>query len=234
MQNKIINLFTLSFIAFYILGCNSETLEPDAERSGLSYFPLSIGLYKTYEIEQINYKVTGEVDTTRYQLKESVVDSFKNVNNNFTYILHRFSKYPDQEQWKLDSVWNARRTPRQAIVIENNIPFVKLIFPLKEMAEWDGNSSNALEEEAYTMIEVNKPFQWRELNYDQSTTVIQKDNQDSIIFLDQRKEVYAQDLGLIFKESVALKFCSQVQCIGKGEIESGTIYRQFIIDNGKE
>lgn len=234
MQNKIIKLLTLSFIAFYILGCNSETLEPDANRSGLSYFPLSTGLYKTYEVEQINYRVTGVVDTTRYQLKESIVDSFTNVNNNFTYILHRFSKSPDQEQWKLDSVWNARRTPRQAIVVENNIPFVKLIFPLKEMAEWDGNSSNALEEEAYTMVEVNKPFRWRELDYDQSTTVIQKDNQDSIIFLDQRKEVYAQDLGLIFKESVALKFCSQVQCIGKGEIESGTIYRQYIIENGKE
>lgn len=207
--------------------------EPDDTRLGFSFYPLQSGQYNIYEVEKTDYKITGEVEITNYLLKEAVVDSFLNESNTYTYVLHRSIKVNDSD-WKLDSVWSARRTSHQAIVVENNIPFVKLIFPFKESAIWDGNSLNTLEEELYIMENVNQALTLNNQTFDKAVTIIQKDNQDSIIFLERRKEIYAQDAGLIYKESAAIKYCAQVHCIGKYQIDSGTLYKQTILESGKD
>ncbi|MGI8600284.1 MAG: hypothetical protein ACR2KB_13615, partial [Chitinophagaceae bacterium] len=147
--------------------------------------------------------------------------------------LHRSTKTNDTE-WKLDSVWSARKTSHQAIHIENNIPFIKLIFPFKEKVTWDGNRLNTLEEELYIMENINQPLDINNQSFDKTVTIIQKDNQDSIIFLERRKEIYAHNVGLIYKESASIKYCAQVHCIGKNIIDSGVLFKQTILESGKD
>jgi hypothetical protein len=234
MQNKFYLYSFIILFVFICLSCNSETSEPDDTRLGFVFFPLETGLFKIYQVEQIDYRLTGEKDTSKYLLKEAVVDSFRNEMDEYTYILYRFSRNLQENKWNIDSAWTAKRSPRQAITIENNIPFVKLIFPLREGASWDGNSYNTLGVENYTMVNVNKNFNSEFNNFDNTVTIIQKDNEDMIISLDRRKEIYGQNVGLVYKESLALNFCAQVHCIGKGEIESGKSFKMTLIENGKE
>ncbi|CAN5160659.1 hypothetical protein BH23BAC1_BH23BAC1_27920 [soil metagenome] len=234
MQNKIYLYSIIVLFIFTCLSCNTETSEPDDTRLGFVFFPLETGLYRVYQVEQTDYRLTGEIDISRYLLKEAVVDSFRNEMNEYTYILYRYTRSPEDTKWEIDSAWTAKKSPRQAIVTENNIPFVKLSFPFREGATWNGNSLNTLGVENYTMVNVNKNFTSDLNNFDNTVTIIHKDNEDTIISLDRRKEIYAQHVGLIYKEALALNYCAQVQCIGKGEIESGTSFKMSLLENGRE
>jgi len=232
MRNKTIVALLISLTAYISISCSTERAEPNDSRLGFTFFPLETGFYNIYEVEKTEYRITGEPETTRYYLKEAVADSFLNESNSYTYILHRSTKANDAD-WKLDSVWTARKTSHQAIVVENNIPLIKLIFPFKEKASWDGNRLNAKEEELYAMENVNQSISFNNQTFDKAVTIVQKDNQDSIIFLERRKEVFAQDVGLIYKESASIKYCAQVHCIGKHIIDSGVLFKQTILESGK-
>lgn len=207
--------------------------EPNDSRLGFTFFPLQSGSYNVYEVEKTEYKFSGEIEVTSFLLKEAVVDSFPNDDESYTYVLHRSTK-SNSSDWKLDSVWSARKSNHQAIVVENNVPYVKMVFPFKEKTTWDGNRFNTKEEELYTMEQVNQPLTINNQTFDKAVTIIQKDNQDSIIFLERRKEIYAQEVGLIYKESAAIKYCAQAHCIGNNVIDSGVLYKQTIVESGKE
>ncbi len=233
MRNKILLGFIFSLLAYLSISCNTDMAEPNDSRLGFTFYPLDAGTFIIYDVEKINYRITGEIDTIKYYLKEAVVDSFLNEENNYTFLLHRSVRTKGND-WRLDSVWTARKTSYQAITVENNIPFIKLIFPFKEKVSWDGNSLNTLEEEIYTMENVNQPITFNNQTFNNSVTIIQKDNQDSIIFLERRKEIYAHEIGLVYKESAAIKYCSQVQCIGKNIIDSGVLLKQTFLESGKD
>lgn len=223
------------FIVWLLLfsSCQTDPLEPDESRLGLDFFPLETGQYRIYDVEEIQYRITGNIDTIRYQLKEIVEDSML-MNNELTHRLHRFSRATEGTAWHLDSVWTARKNTRQVIVTESNVPYLKLVFPVAENTSWDGNSYNSKTAENYTMINISQPFALENISFDNSITVVHSNNQDTIISLDSRKEIFARNIGLIYKESLLLDYCAEVHCIGQGIIEQGVKYRQRLIDHGYE
>ncbi|MDQ3393578.1 MAG: hypothetical protein M3512_05630 [Bacteroidota bacterium] len=233
MRNNIIIRVFVFLIAYVLISCSTENAAPNDNRLGFAFFPLKGGQYNIYAVEKTSYKITGEIETTNYLLKEAVADSFLNETNTYTYLLHRSIKLNGND-WRLDSVWSARKTNHQAIIVENNIPYVKLIFPFSEKATWDGNRLNTQVEEPYIMENINQPITLNNQTFDKAVTIVQKDNEDSIIFLERRKEIYAQDIGLIYKESAAIKYCAQVHCIGKGQIDLGELFKQTFLESGKE
>jgi hypothetical protein len=236
MRNKIYHITFGVLLLMGLWACETKYIEPSVEgRLGWEYFPLEIGEYKVYEVEETRYALTEPRETFRkFFLKEVVVDSFLNQEKNLTYVLHRLTKESEQEQWSLDSVWTVRRNEKRVIVVENNIPFVKLIFPVKNARVWDGNAFNHKGKEEYVMEKVDQPLLVNDILFDQTLNVVQSNNPDQIIFQDMRNEVYARGVGLVFKESVILKFCAQSNCIGEGIIDTGREYKQSIIAYGKE
>ena len=144
-----------------IIGCN-ELLAPEPERLGYEYFPLVIGDYRIYEVEVINYNLDGTVDTTNYQLKEIVADSSL-VGGGTSYRLDRYRRADAAVAWVIDSVWSARLNTYQAIVVEHNVPIIKLSFPLAEDRRWDGNAMNTFDFDE---------FKIKNLGMDQEETLI--------------------------------------------------------------
>lgn len=216
------------------ISCGQSTLEYTPEDLGKSFFPLSIGDYREYRIHQIQYELFGNHDTLEYFLKEHVADTFINQTGGITYTLNRYVRPEDSVPWEIDSVWTAIESLTNVVVHENNTPYVKMIFPVVDMKEWDGNAFNILEEELYRFENVFKPFVVNGEEYGSTVKVIQEYNPDSIVMTDIRNEIYAENVGLIYKESFILHYCTENECLGMKIIEGGRVYIQELIGYGKE
>ncbi len=236
---RVILFFVL--IGATIAACESETLPPQNNRLGISYFPLEVGRYSDYQVETIEYSLISEPDTQQYQLREVVADSFPGQGGEVVYRLERLVRLEASQEWRLDSVWTARKSPQRIVVVENNVPIVKLVFPFRPGLEWDANALNSRELDNYELRSTS-PMLLEEINspldsnlFINTLTVIQTESQDTIITNIQASETYAENLGLIYKKSLRLQYCaSEPECIGLGLLESGRIYRQTLIAYGKE
>lgn len=223
-----------------IWGCESETVDPQDTRLGYNYFPLSVGNYAVYSVEYIQYHFSKQPDTSRYHLKEVVADYFPGEGGEIIYRLERYSRGMEHDLWQLDSVWTARKNTNRVVVVENNVPLIKLVFPFKAGLKWDGNALNSKPEQIYTLElhhekireEVYSPLVSLLAN---SLTVMQQQSQDTVILYTQKSETYVEDVGLFYKKSVNLQYCaSEPECIGLGIIEAGWHYKQTLIDYGND
>ncbi len=221
-------------------GCESEYLAPDTGRSGTDFFPLEVGQYRTYTVEKITFSFLEVPDTSRFFLKEVVADSFLNQTNTPTYRLERFTRTEENQPWQLDSVWTAIKDTRRAVVTENNVPFIKLTFPLRTDLQWDGNVLNTQLEDIYELQptteelhhEIESPL---DSLLSSSITVIQERSQDTTLAKIDVLETYAENIGLFYKKTVRLQFCNtDTACIGQGIIEAGRKFKQTLIAHGKE
>lgn len=233
-MNKISSLL---FIALLIMfwACNTDEVEPDTERLGANFFPLTVGLYNIYEVENIDYKITGEVVTTNFQRKAAVVDSFKNQAGSISYIVHYSERETASDPWEFLTAWTARKDGNQAVLVEENVPFIKISFPIEDGKIWNGNALNALDSNLYEMDSLFSRYITPAQDTIASTlTVIQGDNQDFTVELDRRFEIYGLNIGLVYKEDISLEYCTDTDCLGQQQIESGHEYRQYLIDYGSE
>ena len=229
------NIFAIvsGMILVLTFGCES-TFEIDQEGSGQTFYPLITGEYREYMVRQIKYTVLNPPDTVNYFLKEQVGKSYINQTGGTTYTLNRFKRNDNSLPWEIDSVWTVIKSKTNVVVSENNIPFTKLVFPVSDQKKWDGNAFNTLEEELYTYENVYQPFTLNGIDFNYTLKVIQEYNPDSIVMWDQRSEIYAENVGLISKESIILHYCTENECLGKQIIEQGIDFRQELIGYGTE
>jgi hypothetical protein len=235
IKSVIFNLF--AFLAGVILvltyGCNSE-IEFDPEASGQAFYPVNTGNYREYKVQEIRYTILNPPDTNTYFLKEQIGDSFINQTGGLTHTLNRFIRNNDTIDWEIDSVWTVIKSETNVVVSESNIPYTKLIFPVLELKKWDGNAFNTMEEELYTYEDTYQQLTLNDINFSSTLKVIQEYNPDSIVMWDQRSEIYAENVGLIYKESIILYYCTENECLGKQIIEQGIDLKQKLIGYGNE
>ena len=233
----LVRIFLWVSIIGLLLACESETIQPSSTRLGLSYFPVEVGNFREYAIRDISYNLLNEPDTQRYFIREVVTDSFPGQGNEAIYRLERFSRFSTTQEWQLDSVWTARLNAQRAVVVENNTPFIKLVFPFVNDLEWDGNALNAKPTDRYelqstseTLLEeIESPL---DTLLDQSITVVQS-NLSSLVNDSIFSETYVDEIGLFYKKSVDLAYCAEEDCLGQFIIDFGRDYRQTLIAYGK-
>ncbi|MFP4089123.1 MAG: hypothetical protein ACLFUB_12045 [Cyclobacteriaceae bacterium] len=235
--------FIISSLLFCLLlsACESDTISPQDTRLGIDYFPLKVGNYAEYRLEDIRYSLAGPPDTLNYLLREVVADSFPGEGGEIVYRLERFSRLTEADSWQLDSIWTARKSTRRLVVVENNVPYIKLVFPFSSGLTWDGNALNAKEPRFYELsptdttlfAEIDSPLD--SLLRENSLTVLQEISQDTIITEVRQFETYVKDVGLFYKKNLRLEYCaSSPECIGLEIIEGGRSYRQTLIRYGNE
>lgn len=235
MKHKFTVFSGFFMVALFATCCESEKLLPENVYAETGFFPVKEGAYRVYQVEKIDFSLVNENDTSRYQLKEVVSGSYLNQEGDTTFVLSRFTRKEENANWAVDSVRAIRKDPGRIIVTADNIPVVKLVYPVREGLAWDGNALNALQEDEYEIMNVNAPFDTGITNFPNTLTVIENNNPDSVIFQDYRKAIYADGIGLIYREEKILHYCAAtVDCLGQGIIESGHKYKQEIISYGKE
>ena len=227
MKNNSIFIFLALF-----LGCTS----PDAtspKDPGYRYFPLETGRYVEYEVQEITYRVSGSPLRANYYLKEVCGPSMPGDGGQTQFQIKRFRRNTLQQAWAIDSVWTAYLLPDRAVKIENNIAFLKIIFPVAEGTTWNGNLLNTQHPVEYEARFAEAPVTYGKLAFPAALDIIQQYD-SSIVSLVKHTERYAADVGLISKESTTIDYCQDEPCIGKGIIESGRQKTLKIMAYGKE
>jgi hypothetical protein len=223
-QFRIIFLFLL-----IVAGCTSD--EQPVIDTGKAYIPLQVGDFQIYDVDETNYFPLEDPEQLHYQVKTQVVDSFEHNAGSYTYVIHRSRRDSESDPWTYVESWSVRVTDLEAIVNESNISFVKITFPVAAGKKWNGNAYNSSEEDDYEMTSVDQPYQLEDTEF-ASTITVDQENRVDLLFNDRRFEVYAKDIGLIYREVTDLEYCSEVACFGQNKIERGIVYKQTIIEYG--
>lgn len=207
-------------IGLPLMGCRSAGSDPISP--GYDYFPLETGRYVIYDVDEQQYSPIATMPANRaYQLKEVVGAPYADVTGHPAYRLLRYRRLAEGQPWQADSIWSARLVDGEGIRTENGLDFVKLRFPISDRLRWNGNRLNALGDDDYELRNSGQPYRVSDKEFPQTVTVVAQ--QDStLIGQDKRLEVYAWQVGLIYKERVQVRYCSATPaCIGTYQIDYG-------------
>lgn len=218
----------------FALSCDSENNVVVRDKPS-DYFPLTTGLYQIFDVDQVTY-VLGVPTTEQYQLKTVLIDSFDRGDGNIAYVQHRYKRSAGSDAWKYVSTWAVQADDRELTTNENNTIYVKYRFPLADGYAWNGNAYNTQAEDEYVLEGVKVSQTIGDTDYEDCLVVNQSDNQDFIVFLDQRKEVYARNIGLVSRQVIQLYYCTQTEegCLGQQVVEEGIEYSQTLAAHGRE
>ena len=168
-------IFLFSFLsAISLYSCKKDKPTETTQDFGYNYFPDEVGNYIIYTVDSIHYDDAGNFphDTTRYLLMEKNESIFYDNTNRPTVRMERYKKYYndsipyDAMQWVLTDVWTANKTTTTLEKKEENIIFLKLIFPVKLGKIWNGNSYNSLSPQDYEIISADQPDIMNSISFD--------------------------------------------------------------------
>lgn len=197
----------------------------------LKYYPLNVGAYIDYKIEYVFWDDFAEtVDTTNYILREFVESKLTNFSGDTLYRIEQFSKNHPDSAWSIPRIVFAGIRDNYVYKVEDNINYVKIILPVRENAKWNGNAYNSMPNQEYQYLSAGKPYSFSPNTFEKVVHVLQEDNQ-TLINQDYEEEMYAFDIGLIYKKQIHLK--KTYNPINQTfEISSGYSFTQTITNYG--
>lgn len=216
--------------------CSKNEIEEIEIDFGFEFFPLEVGRTWIYEADSILFDpaVNGiAVDSIKFNIRERITDTLRDNLNNLVYRIEYAEKAIDATDWQVKFIYAAFIEDNRAIRSENNLDFIKLVFPLKEETAWNGI---AFIDERKEILVAGEPIEvfkgWSsnvvgsldEFKVEDKVfeTVFEVDqaNTENILELRSVKEWYAENIGLIFQEWIILDTqCSECCNRNLGECE---------------
>lgn len=217
----------LPILIFTFLACTRETASIETDL-GQEYFPLQIGRVWEYQVDSIIFDPAGnsvDVDSTRSWVREEIIGSYVDAAGDTIFQTERYVRSDTTHHWQISKVLALSKNARQATRTEDNLRFVKMTFPLKKGARWDGNQyiDDALRiTVAGEVLEMFKDWQSEVL--DQAATwsngirlfddvaLIAHADSENLIEYRFAQEVFARHIGLIYAEIRILDTQCQACC----------------------
>lgn len=192
--------FLLVLLAGTLLFSCKKKEEPEFD-FGYNYFPVTGGTYRHYLVDSIGHDITS--DTSAYQIKEVLSLSYIDDTGHPAVNVMRYKRYQNGQPWVLQSVWVQQRKPTTAERVENNERFVRMVFPIQEDKIWDGNAFNTQDPWFYSYSNIGGMYEVGPFDFE-NTVVVNQRNNVNLIDQEIAYEVYAENIGMIFKRLVDL------------------------------
>jgi len=196
MKRTILFCFLISLFA----ACSKDTTSTiNSDPAGFGYFPIDTGHWVIYDYDSIALGPFSQ-DTYKFQLKEYITSTFLDNTGQTTERIERYVKLNDTTPWRIVNVWTANLHSNDAERVEDNVRFIKLSFPVKLNATWNGNALNSIYPEwDYSYTAVDQPLTIGTLHFDSTLTVLQVNN-SNLVQQQYAVEQYAKGVGMIYKE----------------------------------
>jgi hypothetical protein len=254
---KICAIYAWAAMVCFTTACDDRKLETPGPTSDaqFAYFPLQIGKHRIYQIDSIvyDYEPGGGVtlDSSRIFVKELTADSLRDNQGNLVYTIERYERASENEPWAYKYTGTASRNKSQATQTEENLRFLKLVFPMNLRSKWDGNIWIDENREIEIAGEQIRPFTNWAYEVDSidvqaivgqfvldSTLLVTEADDSNVIERRLSKVRYAKHIGLAWREQWILdsQYCNQVPTPADCETrpweikaEKGFILRQTLI-----
>jgi len=195
-------LYLVILVTIFFFSCKKEqeVLPTDTSKN---YYTNVEGAYIIYHVDSFFYnQFTNKIDTFKYDVKEKVVSFFDDAGGRKAQRIQRYLKV--NNVWQLMRVWKAFVNTKQVEKTEEDITFIKLIFPLNKGSVWNGNAMNTLGKQNYTCTEFDYKFLVAAQTFDSCATILQLSD-STLIAKNESKEIYAKNIGLVYKRTTHLE-----------------------------
>ena len=234
-KRSVISLYR--FLSVFIIitlfqSCNDDSTDPV---NSYDYFPLAIGHYMIYDVEETTYSSGQQKPVLRnYQEKDEISRATVNANGGSTYIVSRSTRNTTSDYWQKVKEYSIEQFPDKLIFNIDNQSTLPLVFPVDSKITWNGNMYNTLDAQDYHYEDINQPYQISStLSFDKTLTLVERRDTTSVIDYDLGLKRFAVGVGLIYDEQTSYEYCqSSAECIGKQIIDSGSRKTRRIIEHG--
>lgn len=191
-------------IVIFILSCSKDE-EVIAPEIAYDYAGLEVGKYVIYDVDSLTFDdFTLTIDTVSYQIKEEIDSKFTDLEGEEAFKIIRYRKDHDTLSWVLIDVWSSKITATNFQKTEENIKYVKLIFPIKLDKIWDGNSMNNNTQQDYEFTVVDQTETIGGNVLDSVLTILQYESPEKLLAPELFEEKYARGIGMVYKRSMSL------------------------------
>ena len=241
------NRIYISFICLIMLiSCEKET-ENLSFTPASDYFPLIKGKNITYQIDSSVYLNLGTKKQINTSIIREAVDSASIDNTGrLTFKITRSRRQKDDTtKWNPINTYLVAASNEIIEVIEENQRYIKLVSPVIAGTKWKGNAKiNTtgnpallyLDNWDYTYTGVGSPSIFNNRNFPDCLTVMQQNdtignpaNKNFYFEINYAKEIYARQIGLIFKEIIHEIWQPSNGNNSAGYYESGSFGLKFTI-----
>lgn len=223
------SLIALFALCAALVSCENDDTEPI---DVYEYYPLRVGYYQVYEVNETSYS-TGQTAPVekQWQERDEVEKIIADSAGITTYLVSRSTRNSSSDYWQKAKEYTVQKFPDKLLTTIDNQTFFSLVFPIDARTRWNGNAYNNGEKEEYYYDGVNQPVQVGDQAFNQSLTVVER-NDTSIINKYRGVKIYGLGVGLLSDDQTTFEFCQTEDCIGSGKVESGTHRTKKIIEFG--
>lgn len=226
-MRKNIYLILIALISF-MSACKKDSVIPP-DPFYYEYFPTKVGSFITYNCDSIVYDdFNNTVDTFRFQIKELYQSEFTDNSGRRAIRIERYKKWSDTTSWFLKDVWYTVTDNNQAEKIEEDVRYIKLVFPVKAGKTWNSNALNSMDARETEYMDVHKSYSIGALSFD-STLTTENTEPENLVDEYRNTEIYAKGVGLIYKKLVDVEFV-----VPTPEIQSGFVFTMNAVEIGVE
>ena len=135
--------YLIFLIAIVLFSCTKTEFEQEIDQDmGYDYYTLEIGNWWIYEVDSVVYDTKGQSvvkDSIHVMIRETIVDTFSNSVNVLAYKIER-SQMDSNSNWIISDIWWVNKDKEKVLRTEDNLTFIKLVFPTEALVSWDGNA----------------------------------------------------------------------------------------------
>ncbi len=227
-------------ICLLLTSCKKKK-EDEVSVLGLDYYPTKLGRFVVYDVDSTVYNdLTLDTTYYKYRIKEKLSDNFTDNQGRNAIRLERYiklfnpNKPYDSIPYTMKEVWMVNADSKNIQVVENNIRYTKMIFPVALNSSWNGNANNNLGENTYTYFYIDKE---ETINGKSLSAVLEVKEKDDKTLISKKYyiEKYAKDIGLVYREIQDIYSNAVISGVAiEDRIEKGLIYKQTLVSYGYE
>lgn len=200
--------------------CKKESVDLSGIEQGNNYLPFEIGKYIIYNVDSTiwNDFLGAEIHHSS-QMRYDVVDTFTS-GGALSYVINVLYRPTTLSAWEPNDVVYATVTQDRVVFTQQNLKFIKMVFPTEEGKAWNGNAmiplNNGINAEfdnnkwLYTYADVDEQFNTGNILFEHTITVNgiddelndPEENPTAYAYKNYAQEKYAYNVGLIYKERI--------------------------------